>query len=132
MKRNNANTKQVTPETEAWKKILGFLQQENILQKNKLVVMLGNNHEKDEVLLEIAEQYQYQFLQQDETFRLMWNEIAGLEKLIEENGSDKTRARKISHRQKKLKKEVEALEINFDKLKSRFNNFVEAIKERIN
>ena len=127
MERNNVNAKQVSSETEAWKKILGFLQQENILQKNKLAGILGNNHEKDEVLLEMAEQYQYQFLQQDEAFRFMWNDIAGLEKLMEDNDPAKTRVRKISHRQKKLKKEVEALEINFDKLKLRFSNFVEAI-----
>jgi hypothetical protein len=84
---------------------------------------LGSNHEKDDALLEKAEQYQYQFLQLDEAFRLMWNDIAELEKLMDENDPGKTRTRKINHRQKKLRKEIHTLEINFDKLKSGFNNY---------
>ena len=125
MKGNNLIIRQVSREAEAWKKILGFLQQENILQKNKLVVILKTDHKKDEDLLEIAEQYQYQFLQQDEALRLMWNDIAELEKLMEGNNCDNIQRKKLSQRWKKFRKEIESLEINFDKLNSGFNNFLE-------
>lgn len=130
MKQNNLKLKQVGREAEAWKKILGFLQQENILQKNKLAEMLGNHHGKNGDLLEIAEQYQHQFLQQDQAFRLMWNDIAELEKLVKENNSDVVESKKLSHGQKRLRKEIKTLEINFDKLKSGFNNFLDAISEK--
>ncbi len=130
MEQNNLKLKQVGREAEAWKKILGFLQQENILQKNKLAEMLGNHHGKNGDLLEIAEQYQHQFLQQDQAFRLMWNDIAELEKLVKENNSDVVESKKLSHGQKRLRKEIKTLEINFDKLKSGFNNFLDAISEK--
>ena len=130
MEQNNLKLKQVSREAEGWKKILGFLQQENILQKNKLAQMLGNHHEKNGDLLEIAEQYQHQFLQQDQAFRLMWHDIAEFEKLVEEKKSDNGDSKKISHGQKKLSEEIKTLEINFDKLKSGFNNFRGAISEQ--
>jgi Zn-finger nucleic acid-binding protein len=130
MEQNNLKLKQVSQETEAWKKILGFLQQENGLQKNKLAEMLGNHHGKNEDLLEIAEQYQHQFLQQDQAFRLMWYDIAELEKLIEETKSDNGGPSEISQGQKKLGEEIKTLEINFDKLKSGFNNFLDANSEQ--
>jgi len=124
MEQNNLKLKQVSREAEGWKKILGFLQQENILQKNKLAEMLGNHHGRNGDLLEIAEQYQHQFLQQDQAFRLMWHDIAELEKLIEEKKSDNGELKKISHRQKNLREGIKTSEINFERLKSGFNNFL--------
>jgi hypothetical protein len=124
MEQNNLKLKQVSREAEGWKKILGFLQQENILQKNKLAEMLGNHHGKNGDLLEIAEQYQHQFLQQDQAFRLMWCDITELEKLVEEKISYNGEIKKISHGQKKLREEIKTLEINFDRLRYGFNNFL--------
>jgi hypothetical protein len=130
MEQNDLKLKQVGLEAEAWKKILGFLQQENILQKNKLAEMLGNHHGKNGDLLEIAERYQHQFLQQDQAFRLMWYDITELEKLVEEKKSDNGEFKKISYGQKKLKEEIKTLEINFDRLRSGFNNFLGANSEQ--
>ena len=130
MEQNNLKLKQVSREAEGWKKILGFLQQENILQKNKLAEMLGNHHGRNGDLLEIAEQYQHQFLQQDQAFRLMGYDIAELEKLVEEKKSDNDELKKISHGQKKLREEIKTLEINFDRLRSGFNNFLGANSEQ--
>ncbi len=130
MEENNLKLKQVSREAEGWKKILGFLQQENILQKNKLAEMLGNHHGQNGDLLEIAEQYQHQFLQQDQALRLMWHDIAELEKLVEEKKSDNGQSKKISQGQKKLGEEIKTLEKNFARLKTRFNNFLRADSEQ--
>ena len=43
--------KQHDRETEAWKKIIGILQQENIIHKNKLAEMLKNHSENNETIL---------------------------------------------------------------------------------
>jgi hypothetical protein len=125
LEQNNFPTKQYDRETEGWKKILGLLQQENIVQKNKLAEILKNNTRHDGQLLEKAEQYQSRFLQQDEAFRLMFNDIGEYERLEEGISSwDKAELRKINKTRNKLKKETKNLEINFTKLRSEFNNFL--------
>lgn len=130
MEQNNFKLKQVSREAEEWKKILGSLQRENIFQKNKLAEMLGNHHGQNGDLLEIAEQYQHQFLQQDQALRIMWHDIAELEKLVEEKRSDNGESKKISQGQKKLREEIKTFEKNFDRLKTRFNNFLGADSEQ--
>jgi hypothetical protein len=118
-------TKQYDRETEAWKKILGLLQQENIVQKNRLAEILKNNTMHDGQLLEKAEQYQSRFLQQDEAFRLMFKDIGEYERLEEGISSwDKADLKRINATRNKLKKETKSLEINFTNLRSEFNNFL--------
>jgi hypothetical protein len=115
---------QANNEAEGWKRILGFLQQENIHQKNKLAEMLKRNNGRNEYLLEIAERYQSQFLQQDEAFRLMWNDLSRLERLIRgEMLKNHPHAGEVGCRQMMLRKEIKNLELNFDKLKSDFSRF---------
>jgi len=127
MEQNNFKLKSVSREAETWKKVLGFLQQENILQKNKLAEMLGNHNGRNGDLLEIAEQYQHQFLQQDQAFRLTWHDIAELEKLVKEINPGVLDSKEITHGQKRLRKEIKTLEINFDKLKLGFHAFLDAM-----
>jgi hypothetical protein len=115
---------QANNEAEGWKRILGFLQQENIHQKNKLAEMLKRNNGRNEYLLEIAEHYQSQFLQQDDAFRLMWNDLSTLERLIKkEMLRNHPHAGEVGYRQMMLRTEIRNLELNFDKLKSDFSRF---------
>jgi hypothetical protein len=115
---------QANNETEGWKRILGFLQQENIHQKNKLAEMLKRNNGRNESLLERAEHYQSQFLQQDEAFRFMWNDLLRLEKLIkEEVQRNRPHSNEIHYQQMFLRREIKNLEFNFDKLKADFSRF---------
>ena len=109
---------------ESWKKILNILQQQTILQKNKLTEILKTNTENTKQITENAEQYQSRFLQQDEAIRLMANDFAEYRKLEEQSGSfDKEQLRKLNQARKKLEKETENLEMNFSKLQREFNNF---------
>ncbi|HET9826411.1 MAG TPA: hypothetical protein VFP87_13820 [Chitinophagaceae bacterium] len=120
-----------TEEREAWKKILGVLEQENIFQKNKLAEML-KAHEKDcnEKLLDILERYQSEFLQQDEAFKIMWNDLASLERSIEKGASkpalDVTR---MNCSQDKLRGEIKNLQMHFNQLKTGFRAFFEEFTE---
>ena len=124
-----SNTK-LADEVDSWKKTLAFLQQENTFQKNKLVETL-KCEARDENFLEIAEQYQNQFLQQDEAFRLMWFDVAELEKFIQENIARNNHNGKEAHSlQKKLKNEIKILDDHFEKLKSNFNSFLDNFPEQ--
>ena len=106
-------------EMNLWKKILAFLQQEHLSQKNKLVEILRNNKENAGDILEIAEGYQNKFLQQDEAFRLMWNDMVQFERSLGEIYGH--RDKDIIQRRKKLRQELEILDANFYELKTDFN-----------
>jgi hypothetical protein len=113
-------------EREKWKRTLGFLQQENIMQKNRLAEILRRNAQNnDGNLLETAEQYQSQFLQEDEALRLMWNDLTSLENLIRDEKSKRHDLTEIKRRQDKLRREIESLQKHFHKIKAGFFNFFE-------
>lgn len=126
MGQNNIIPNQTIDEVESWKKILVFLQQENAIQKNMLAEVLKKNDSRNENLLETAEQYQNQFLQQDETLLFMWNDLAKLERLVKKDDfKNDYHERELSHRKKKLRKEIKMLDNNFSEMKNDFNNFLE-------
>jgi len=119
------NTKQYDRGIESWKKILNVLRQQTILQKNKLTEILKNNPESNKQIVESAEQYQTCLLQQDEAIRLMANDLAAYDKLVEQSSSwDKAQLKKLNQARKKLEKETEGLETNFSKLQLEFNVFL--------
>jgi len=117
--------KQIEKEAEHWKIILGFLQQENIVQNNKLADTFKEKKERTVNTLETAEQYQTRFLQQDETFRLMRNEIVELEKIVvSEEFNHKNHCREIEIKEKKLAREIETLQKNYNLLSAEFTVFL--------
>lgn len=122
---------QANLEREGWKRILGLLEQENIVQKTRLAEMLKVHEKSDnENLLEIAERYQSQFLQQDDTFRIMWNDLASLERSVDRESSKREADLvKINDCQEKLRQEIKILQIHFNQLKEGFTNFFQAFAE---
>jgi hypothetical protein len=130
MEKNTIKIKQLCRQTEAWKKILGFLEQENTAQKNKLAEMLKIKEERDGDDLEADEHFQNLFLQQDQAYRLMWFDITNLEKLVEEDISGNySHTRQIDRWQKKLNKEVGVLEKAFEKLKTDFAKYLATLND---
>lgn len=122
--------RQANEAAQEWKRILAFLQHENILQKNRLGEMLRHNGES-ETLLEIAEQYQTQFLQQDDAFKFMWNDLAALERSLKQKTSmNDDDVKEMLDCKKRLQKEMMDLAMNFDRLKVQFLNFFEAFAEQ--
>jgi ABC-type multidrug transport system ATPase subunit len=111
---------QASDEVKLLKRVILYLQQENVTQKGKLVEILKNQN-GDLNFLEQVENYQNQFLQQDETFRLFWTDLSRLEKSFghSENMPWKT----LCRQQEELKREIELLDKNYFKLKKDFDNF---------
>jgi hypothetical protein len=119
---------QYDKETESWRKILDILRQETILLKNKLAEILKDNTKNSHEMVDSAEYYQSCFLQQDETIRLMSNDLADYEKLVEKGDSwNKSELRKLNQARKKIKKETENLEANFSKLQVGFNIYLNSM-----
>ena len=125
MEENDVTLRRAVREMEFWKKQLVHLEQENSSQKNKLVMLLRNNDGDASDLLEIAENFQNQFLQQDETFRLMRNDLTKLAKsVVGQTVGDDHRQKEIKHWQKKLRREMKLLDVNFDDLRKGFARFL--------
>ena len=110
---------QFTREAESWKRLLEFLQAENIYLKTRIAEIAGPAMDKE--LLAEAEKFQHRFLQEDELFALIRKEVAAFQALIsraDESGS------KILLSQKKLSGHMKELEQEFNKLKFEFYQYL--------
>jgi len=110
---------QTKHDTQKWKRLLDRLQQNNIVQKYYLAELLKKKYEGEDKFVLLAEQYQNQFLQQEEALRLMRNDVAALEDLAIKNECEK-----IHHHKKKLEKEMKAFRANFKSISSEFTIFL--------
>jgi hypothetical protein len=115
--------KQLQYEADTWKRLLGFLMEENIHLKNRLSEVLKTSF--DEKLLEEAENFQSRFMREDSMISLLRNDVAEFDKLllreVFENGQiKKEAARKV----KTMRKNIENAEAQFSKLKAEFNNYL--------
>src|SRR5688572_7746599 len=96
---------QIQKESEAWKRSLVFLIQENTYLKLQLAELLNNQGEYDH-FLEAAEDYQNRFIQKDEIIRLIQQDISQLDKLLlRDLDGDGVTLKEILFRQKKYRKE---------------------------
>ena len=73
--------KQLQYESDTWKRLLGFMMDENIHLKNRLSEVLKDKFDKN-LLVEI-EGFQSNFIKKDELIGLLRNDVAGLDKLLE-------------------------------------------------
>jgi len=115
--------KQLQYETDTWKRLLGFIEDENILLKTRLSEVLRNSFANS--MLEDAELFQTGFIKKDEAISQLRNEIAVIDKLlvreIQENGKLVT---PLHNRIKKLRSKIAATERQFGRLKTEFNSFL--------
>jgi hypothetical protein len=115
--------KQLQYETETWRRLLGFMTDENIRLKNRLSEILRNEFDKD--LLEEVEIFQSNFIKQDERISLLRNEVAGMDKLLtREIFEDGIIIKKIDKKIKHIRHIIRIAEEQFAKLKSGFNNYL--------
>jgi hypothetical protein len=115
--------KQLEYETETWKRLLGFMSDENIRLKNRLSEILSNHFNGS--LLEEMENFQSNFLKEDQRIGLLKNEVAELDKLLlRENFEDGNFIREADHKLKKLRNNIKHAEAQFTKLKMEFNNYL--------
>ena len=115
---------QFQKESEAWKRSLAFLLQENAYLKLRLGELVNNNTENGE-FLEAIEHYQNRFLRKDEILRLIQQDLSQLDQmLLRDLDQDEAALKDVQFRQKKYRKEIRSLESAFNKLKVQFNNFL--------
>ena len=111
-------------EYQTWKRLLDFFKQENAFLKTRLSEVVDHNTDKD--FLALAEQFQNQFIIQDEFIDELKRDIHSMEFLLKEdalqqkNSPDKRKEAK----QSKLRNEIEYLEKNFSRLKNEFNKYL--------
>ena len=115
--------KQLQYESDTWKRLLGFLMDENIHLKNRLSDVLNEEFDKD-LLLEI-EDFQMNFIKEDQLIGLLRNDVAGIDKLFEkEIFEDGKTLNEIDRKLKNLRNNIEYAEKEFRRLKLEFNNYL--------
>jgi len=124
MNKNESAIGQTIDELNLLKRKMTFLQHENLAQKNRLIELLKAPKESPDDLLEIAENYQNQFLQQDETLRLFTNDLTQLGESLAKDVGNETNFKNLAHRKNKLKHEIEFLDESYARLKKNFDNFL--------
>ena len=115
--------KQLQYESGTWKRLLGFMMDENIYMKNRISEILKNDFNKN--LLEEFENFQSSFIKQDELIGLIRNDVAELDKLLlREYFEDRRAIKQIEKKLMNLRNNIIAAERQFGKLKSSFNCYL--------
>ena len=120
---------QLLHENATWKRVLGFLTEENINLKNRLSEILQNKADCDKSFLEQVEYFQNSFLKQDEVLGFLRIEVGDQEKSLLPANFPGTaeQLKEIQNKQKKLRQEFESAELLFNKLKFEFNSYLSTI-----
>ena len=115
--------KQLQCQSESWKRILGFMREENAYMKDCVSELAKNEVHID--LLDKLEIFQNRFVKADELISLLRDEVNELENLLNrdifENGNMMKMADK---RFRKVKANIETTQQDFAKLLQDFNNYV--------
>ncbi len=115
--------KQLQYEADTWKRLLGFMMDENIHLKNRISQILKDRF--DENLLEEVEVFQSSFVKEDALIGLLRNDVAELDKLLQkEVFEDGTIIKNVESKLKKLRHNIKNAEKQFGKLKMDFNNYL--------
>lgn len=113
---------QLQYESNTWKRLLGFMTEENVHLKNRLSQILKEKFNAD--LLEEAEIFQSNFIKEDELIGLLRNDIAELDKLLErEMFEDGNSVKEVKRKLQKIRSNMEIAEKQFGTLKSGFNSY---------
>ena len=115
--------KQLQYEADTWKRSLAFMMDENIHLKIRLSEILKDKY--DATLLEVAEDFQSNFIKEDELIGLLRNDIAELDKLFGmEIFNDGWILKEIDVKLKNLRNNITTAERQFGKLKVDFNSYL--------
>lgn len=122
MNMSETKIQQYIYENDMWKRLLAFIQAENVLLKTRLAKIASEDIDSD--MLEEAEYFQNNFVAEDENISLLRTYVADQASLLSrevfENGAI---LKEVVRQQRKMRKEVEQAEQRFNKLKFEFNTF---------
>jgi IMP dehydrogenase/GMP reductase len=120
---HNKKFTQFRHESDTWKRYLQFIQQENNHLKTRLSQVL--QHDTDEQFLERAEFFQSKFIAEDDTVNMLRQDIHELDNMLsKEMPEDANTIKELQKRLKKMHKDMEIVERQFNKLKSDFNLYL--------
>lgn len=120
---HNKKFTQFRHESDTWKRYLQFIQQENNHLKTRLSQVL--QHDTDEQFLERAEYFQSKFIAEDDTVNMLRQDIHELDNLLsKEVIEDANTVKELQKKLKKMHKDMEIVERQFNKLKSDFNLYL--------
>jgi hypothetical protein len=115
--------KQLQYECDTWKRLFGFILDENIHLKNRLSEILKNGFDRN--LLEEMENFQNRFIKEDDRIGLLRHEVVELDKLLKrEIYEDGQIITDINIKLSKLRNNIINAEKEFGKLKMEFNNYL--------
>jgi hypothetical protein len=119
---NNGLIQQFKRESESWKRLLDFLQTENIYCKTGIAEMGSFTMSKE--LLAAAENFQNLFMSKDEIIALTKKDVIAFQNLLASKvNSGKEDIRDIVQIRKKLQKEIEIIEQKCNQLRNDFNHY---------
>ena len=115
--------RQMYHENEAWKRLLNFMLDENVLLKYRLSEIV--RYISDPQFLEKAEDFQSRFVKKDILISLLRDDVAEIGSLLISKEPDHSdRIVQIHSRLKKLRNNVAEIEKQFSKLKLDFNRYM--------
>ena len=114
---------QVKIESNSWKRLLDFFMEETVHAKNRLSDILSNGFDRN--LLDELEDFQSQYIKQDEVISLLRHEIAELNKLLlNENQNNGINRDLIERKLENLRHNLSNSERRFCDLQLEFNRYL--------
>ena len=114
--------KQVQYESAAWKRLLGFMLDENVHLKNRLSEILKDKFNNS--LLEKVEEFLSRFVKEDELIGLLRNEVVELDKMLQQCHGQEKNYYDVERKLNNIRHNIFTAEKEFGKLKSEFNDYL--------
>jgi len=118
-----SNMKQLQEEIDMHKRSLAFMEEENILLKNRVSEVLKNGFNQN--MLNEMDIFQGQFVREDELIRILKSYILEADKLLlQEVFRDGKIIKDVKRKLQRVRTKMETTQRRFTKLKSDFNSFL--------
>jgi hypothetical protein len=118
--------KQLQVEQDTWKQLLGYMMEENIHLKNRIIEIL--KYKPNRILLDDVENFQSHFIMEDEMISILRNDLANIEKLFAEAGDGNQKmVEQINDRLQRLRENIMLAEAQFNSLKIEFDRYLSQI-----
>jgi hypothetical protein len=115
--------KQLKCESDAWKRLLDFMTEENIHLKNRLSEILKDNFDRN--LLERIDSFHGDFIKEDQLITLLRNSISELDKLFVKGILEDGKIFSHVNRQVgNVRNNIATVEGQFGKLKTDFHSYL--------
>ena len=114
--------KQLRYEINTWKRMLGFMQEENVHLKNRLSDVLKDRFNKN--MLDGVEFFQTNFIKEDEVIGLLKSEVAEVENILKWNLITDENIFPTSKRMETVRNNIDAAEKDFSKINNDFNKYL--------